>query len=162
MTPPQASLYRHSAEKPTKKAGAEGGPVRARTEGTRIASESGHRVGEVGHPDWNEPNGTENVSSRWTRTSPTSPPNFNKVPFQTRDMEATGPRKGLEGCCDCGEHINFPNLSGNIKAPGFIFQRRLNTILVPFQGRVQRAGFKRSADVKPVPLRVQFNSHMWE
>ena len=120
--PRRRPLYRHNVEKPTKKDRGQGGPARAHTEGTRIESESGHRVGEVGHPDWNEPNGTENVSSRWTRPSPTSPPNFNKVPFQPRDMEATGPRKGLEGCCDCGEHINFSNLSRNIKAPGFIFQ----------------------------------------
>ncbi|MEQ2185657.1 hypothetical protein GOODEAATRI_020525, partial [Goodea atripinnis] len=41
-----------------------------------------------------------------------------------------GREKGLEGCCDCGEHINFSNLSNNIKAPGFIFQRRLTTILL--------------------------------
>lgn len=68
-------------------------------------------------------------------------PNFNKVPFQPRDMEATGPRKGLEGCCDCGEHINFSNLSSNIKASGFIFQRRLTTILVPFQSHVEKARF---------------------
>lgn len=72
---------------------------------------------------------------------PLRPPNFNKVPFQPRDMEATGPRKGLEGCCDCGEHINFSNLSSNIKASGFIFQRRLTTILVPFQSHVEKARF---------------------
>lgn len=46
-------------------------------------------------------------------------------------MEATGPRKELEGCCDCGEHINFSNLSSNIKAPGFIFQRRLTISASP-------------------------------
>lgn len=130
-------LYGRSSEKPTKKAEAKG-DQRGRTQKVHVESGSGHRVGEVGHPDWNEPNGTENVSSRWTRPSPTSPPNFNKVPFQPRDMEATGPRKGLEGCCDCGEHINFSNLSSNIKACGFIFQRRLTTILVPSQGRTAK------------------------
>lgn len=117
---------------PTKKAEAKGGPARAHTEGTRIESESGHRVGEVGHPDWNEPNGTENVSSRWTRPSPISPP---KLQWSTFSSPATwrrqGREKGLEGCCDSGEHINFSNLSNNIKAPRFIFQRRLTTILLP-------------------------------
>lgn len=109
---------------------------------------------------WNEPNGTENVSSRWTRPSPTSPPNFNKVPFQPRDMEATGPRKGLEGCCDCGEHINFSNLSSNIKASGFIFQRRLTTILVPFQSHVQKADLNRFGPVKQSYFKVHLNSHI--
>lgn len=123
----------------TKESRGRGGPAKAHTEGTRIERESGHRVGEVGHPDWNEPNGTENVSPRWTRPSLTSPPNFNKVPFQPRDMEATGPRKGLEGCCDCGEHINFSNLSSNIKASGFIFQRHVSTpILMLFQSHVKK------------------------
>lgn len=32
-------------------------------EGSRTEREPGQRFGEVGHPDWNEPNGTENVSS---------------------------------------------------------------------------------------------------
>lgn len=134
--PQQASL---SAQRRKESRGRRG-PARAHTEGTRIESELGHRVGEVGHPDWNEPNGTENVSPRWTRPSTISPPNFNKVPFQLRDMEATGPRKRLEGCWDCGEHINFSNLSSNIKASGFIFQRRLTTILLPIQSPVQKVG----------------------
>lgn len=134
--PQQASL---SAQRRKESRGWRG-PARAHTEGTRIESELGHRVGEVGHPDWNEPNGTENVSPRWTRPSTISPPNFNKVPFQLRDMEATGPRKRLEGCWDCGEHINFSNLSSNIKASGFIFQRRLTTILLPIQSPVQKVG----------------------
>lgn len=158
VMPRRRPLYRHNAEKPTKKDRGQGGPARAHTEGTRIESESGHRVGEVGHPDWNEPNGTENVSSRWTRPSPTSPPNFNKVPFQPRDMEATGPRKGLEGCCDCGEHINFSNLSSNIKAPGFIFQGRLNTILP--KRRVQQADVNRSGAVRVLYFKVHLNSHI--
>lgn len=150
--PPQASLKTQRG-KIHKESRGQGGPARAHTEGTRIESEPGHRVGEVGHPDWNEPNGTENVSSRWTRPSPISPPNFNKVPFQPRDMEATGPRKGLEGCCDCGEHINFSNLSSNIKASGFIFQRRLKAILVPFQSHIQRADCNLFAPVKTTRLK---------
>lgn len=49
--PRRRPLYRHNVEKSTKKAEAKGGPARAHTEGTRIERESGHRVGEVGHPD---------------------------------------------------------------------------------------------------------------
>lgn len=50
--PPQApSIQPQPRKNPTKKAEAKGGPARAPTEGTRIESESGHRVGEVGHPD---------------------------------------------------------------------------------------------------------------
>lgn len=65
-------------------------------------------------------------------------------------MEATGARKGLEGCCDCGEHINFSNLSRNIKASRFIFQRRLTTILVAFQKPrpEKKADFNRFGPVK--------------
>lgn len=50
--------------------------------------------------------------------------------------------RGLKGCCDCGEHINFSNLSSNIKAPRFIFQPRPSTIMVSFQSCVPRAAFK--------------------
>lgn len=60
--PPQASLQ-EPWRKTHKESGGQRGPVRALTEGTRSESELGHRVGEVGHPAWNEPNGTENVSS---------------------------------------------------------------------------------------------------
>ena len=55
--------------------GGGGGGQRGRTQKVHVQSrEPGHRVGGVGHPDWNEPNGTENVSSSWTRPSPTFAP----------------------------------------------------------------------------------------
>lgn len=60
--PPQASLQERW-RKIHKESGGQRGPARALTEGTRSESELGHRVGGVGHPGWNEPNGTENVSS---------------------------------------------------------------------------------------------------
>lgn len=76
-------------------------------------------------------------------------------------MEATGPRKGLEGCCDCGEDINFSNLSSNIKARGFIFQRRLNTILVPFQSHVKEADVNRSGSDKATYFKT-LNSRIYK
>lgn len=99
------------------------------------------------------------VNSAFSHFAP--PKNFNKVPFQPRDMEATGPRKGLEGCCDCGEDINFSNLSSNIKARGFIFQRRLNTILVPFQSHVKEADVNRSGSDKATYFKT-LNSRIYK
>lgn len=88
-------------------------PVRVHTEGTRWESLWGQGVGEVGRPGWNEPNGTENVSSNWTRLFLVAT-NFNKVSFQSRDMEATASRKRLPGCYDLGVHIHFSPLFSHI------------------------------------------------
>lgn len=86
-------------------------PMRVHTEGTRWESQWGQGVGEVARPGWNETNGTENVSPNWTRLFLVAT-NFNKVPFQPRDMEATASRKRLPGCYDLGVHIHFSLLFG--------------------------------------------------
>lgn len=91
-------------------------PVRVHTEGTRWESQWGQGVGEVARPGWNETNGTENVSPNWTRLFLVAT-NFNKVPFQPRDMEATASRKRLPGCYDLGVHIHFSLLFGHIMVP---------------------------------------------
>lgn len=88
-------------------------PVRVHTEGTRWESQWGQGVGEVARPGWNETNGTENVSPNWTRLFLVAT-NFNKVPFQPRDMEATASRKRLPGFYNLGVHIHFSLLFTHI------------------------------------------------
>lgn len=50
--------------------------------------------------------------------------------------------------------INFSNLSNNIKASGFIFQRRLITILMPLQSHIKEEMFQQ-------PLSLQDSIFYW-
>lgn len=122
VMPHRRPLYRtHTAEKPTKKAEAMEGAHRRSGLREGVGSQGGR-----GSPLQTETSLMGQKMCPRGELLPPRPPNFNKVPFHTPDMEATAARKGLEGRSGCGEHINFSNLSANIKASGFIFQSRLN------------------------------------
>lgn len=91
------------------------------------ACEGAHRrytLGELvcllgcrGRPNWNETNGTENVSPNWTRLFSVTT-NFNKVSLQSRDMEATAYRKRPPGRYDLGMHIHFSPLFSHTMVSG--------------------------------------------
>lgn len=102
--PPQASLQERW-RKTHKESGGHRGPGRALTEGTRSESELGH-TGLEGSAIQAGMSlmGQKMCPQCELGLLPHRPPNFNKVPFQPRDMEATGPRMGSEGRSLAGEH----------------------------------------------------------
>lgn len=118
-------------------------------------------TGEVDHPAWNESNGTERCPRAELGLLPLHPaiatPNSKKAPFEPCDMEATGPRKGVEGMLPRRQaHSFLQSVRQHKGLCGFIFQRRLTTILLPLQR--QRAPRPPRTPSNPPEKREIFNS----
>lgn len=110
-------LFAHQyKQKPTMKARAPVEPQEA-CEGAHrrytLREPVGSRGGRGRPTRLNRTNGTENVSPNWTRLFLVAT-NFNKVPFQPRDTEATASRKRLPGFYNLGVHIHFSLLFTHI------------------------------------------------